>query len=119
MVRTVIALAAAGALGGCVVVETCAPGLVDCGGYCADLSSDETDCGACGAACAVGDYCDRGICIVGSCLTDGTGCTYDSECCSNFCASDGACGCIPSGNAGCAGAGDCCSGRCARDGVCN
>ncbi len=106
-------------LTGCSVRTQCARGLVDCGDYCADLSSDETDCGACGAPCAVGDYCDQGVCIVGTCLDDNVACNYDSQCCSNYCASDGLCGCIPTGNSGCATASDCCSGRCARDGVCD
>lgn len=118
---TIAAVAVLMAVVGCgpAVVSTCGPNLVDCGGYCADLSSDETDCGACGAACNVGDYCDQGLCIVGTCFGDNTGCSYDSQCCSNYCASDGLCGCIPTGNSGCAGASDCCSGRCARDGVCD
>jgi hypothetical protein len=97
----------------------CGPALTDCGGYCADLSSNETDCGACGATCAPGDYCDRGVCIVGVCTADDSACNYDSECCSDYCASDGNCGCIPVGRAGCAGPTDCCSGHCARDGVCD
>jgi hypothetical protein len=103
----------------CVVVADCGPGLTDCGGYCADLNGDETDCGACGAPCAVGDYCSLGVCIVGTCIADASPCAHDSDCCSNYCASDGNCGCIPSGVAGCAGSTDCCSGLCNRNGVCN
>jgi hypothetical protein len=109
------------ALSSCVVaaVPACGPGLVDCGGYCADLNADETDCGACQAACPIGDFCGRGLCIVGSCLADDSACGFDSDCCSNYCASDGACGCIPTGRSGCLSPSDCCSGRCARDGVCD
>ena len=106
---------------GCVVSapSNCGPGLVNCGGYCARLSSDETDCGACGAACRIGDYCSEGYCIVGTCFGDASACRHDSDCCSDYCASDGNCGCIPTGNAGCASSADCCSNHCARDGVCD
>jgi hypothetical protein len=92
--------------------------LVDCGGYCADLYADELDCGQCGAACAVGDYCSAGLCVVGSCFPDGSQCGSDWDCCSDYCASDGLCGCIPGGFAGCLQSSDCCSGYCGRDGVC-
>jgi hypothetical protein len=97
----------------------CGAHLSDCGGYCANLDSDETDCGGCGLSCDVGDFCDQGVCIVGVCTDDGAGCSRDSECCSDYCASDGNCGCIPTGNDGCASSSDCCSGHCAHDGVCD
>ena len=62
IITAVLALASA-----CVVYSNpCGSGLTDCGGYCADLRSDERDCGACGAACAVGDYCVQAVCIVHS-----------------------------------------------------
>jgi hypothetical protein len=101
------------------VSNTCGGTLTDCGGYCADLNSSDLDCGACGASCLAGDYCHQGVCIVGSCLTDNSACTFDSDCCSDYCASDGLCGCIPTGNAGCASDTDCCSNNCAPDGVCD
>jgi hypothetical protein len=106
---------------GCAVsvAAGCGAGLTDCGGYCADLSSDETDCGACGDPCAIGFFCDVGQCVSGTCFADSSACGHDSDCCSDYCASDGLCGCIPSGNSGCVSASDCCSGHCARDGVCD
>jgi hypothetical protein len=104
---------------GCIVVTNCGPGLTDCGGYCANLSSDELDCGGCAISCAIGDFCSQGLCIVGTCLADDSPCNHDSDCCSDYCASDGACGCIPTGNDGCASSTDCCSLHCARDGVCD
>jgi hypothetical protein len=104
---------------GCVVTPPCASGLVDCGAYCADLRSDETDCGRCGQACPTGDFCSAGLCIVGTCVADNSQCNHDYDCCSNYCASDGNCGCIPTSHSGCAGSSDCCSGHCARDGVCD
>ncbi|MBK7862570.1 MAG: hypothetical protein IPJ65_28975 [Archangiaceae bacterium] len=104
---------------GCVVAEPqCGFGFSDCGDYCADLSSDPRDCGRCGATCAAGDYCDRGLCIVNSCYSDGTACGRDTDCCSNYCASDGVCGCIPRGFAGCTNSVDCCTNFCDRDGTC-
>jgi hypothetical protein len=104
--------------GGCVVTTNCPVGQVSCGGYCADLSRDDLDCGACGYACRVGDFCSGGECVI-SCYSDASPCSHDLDCCSNYCASDGRCGCIPTNHAGCAGASDCCSGHCARDGVCD
>ena len=104
---------------GCVVQSSpCSPGYTYCGDYCADLRSDPLDCGACGAACAVGDYCYRGYCYVGSCFADGDGCRTHDDCCSGYCASDFRCGCIPAGYGGCRANLDCCSNYCGRDGYC-
>jgi hypothetical protein len=103
----------------CVVVAPCATGLTDCGGYCADLRSDEADCGGCALSCLAGDFCSQGLCIVGTCAADSTACGHDSDCCANYCASDGLCGCIPTDHSGCAGNLDCCSGHCSRNGVCD
>ena len=113
-------IAALGVLiSGCVVRgPSCPPGYVNCGDYCADLANDDLDCGACGAACRVGDFCSQGLCVVGTCVADGYGCAYASDCCSNYCASDGRCGCIPAGNYGCTQNFDCCSNYCGRDGLC-
>lgn len=48
--------------------------------YCADLTSDPTNCGACGAICADGAICEQGSCVFppdcvtcGQFITDGTG----------------------------------------------
>ncbi len=102
------------------VTPTCGGNLTDCGGDCVDLSSDPYDCGGCGITCGAGDYCDNGQCVVGTCLGDNVACTFDGECCSLYCASDGLCGCIPSNTSGCAGDSDCCSNFCdLATGVCN
>ena len=98
--------------GACVPPTTCAPGLVDCGGQCVNILADYDDCGGCGIACAPSDYCDRGTCTSGSCVPDDSPCNADGQCCSLLCASDGLCGCIPSGNSGCNADSDCCSGSC-------
>jgi len=62
-------------------------------------------------------------CNDGTCgFADNVACTFDSDCCSNFCASDGFCGvggaCIVD-LAACNFDSDCCSGICANgDGLC-
>src|SRR5262249_43668941 len=57
-----------------------------------------------------------------ACVADDSPCSHDEECCSNLCASDGACGlpvnsCLED-NAACSSDGECCSGVCADDGAC-
>ncbi len=51
-------------------------------------------------------------CDTGECAIDGQSCQFNSDCCENFCASDGFCGCIPTQATGCATNMDCCSGAC-------
>jgi hypothetical protein len=41
----------------------CPDPMVDCGPACSDLRTDPTNCGACGNACAPGDYCAAGECV--------------------------------------------------------
>jgi len=41
----------------------CAVGLLSCDGVCADPSSDNANCGACGNACAEGLVCSGGSCV--------------------------------------------------------
>ena len=50
----------------------CPDGLVSCGTTCADLMSDDDNCGACGNACA-------GTCVSGICTCQGISCTVDDE----------------------------------------
>ena len=55
---------------------------VVCGGTCAELKSDNLNCGACGTSCAAGQVCSNGACAVtcaagqvncsGSCIEPGT-----------------------------------------------
>jgi hypothetical protein len=42
--------------------SSCAPGLADCDGRCANLASDSTNCGRCGNNCASGSGCTNGHC---------------------------------------------------------
>ena len=45
-----------------VVIFTCSAPLVACDGACVDVTADAAHCGACGAACAVGQVCSGGRC---------------------------------------------------------
>lgn len=104
------------------VTPTCGPGLVDCGNSCADLSNDDNNCGGCGLACPGGTFCNGAACVTGSCTADNGQCAGDGECCSGFCASDGACGCILSSDTStvCSLDIDCCSNSCDfASGLCN
>jgi len=42
--------------------SSCAPGLADCNGTCANLGSDVANCGACGVACTAPATCQNGVC---------------------------------------------------------
>ncbi len=48
-------------------------GLTDCGGICADLLADDSNCGACGVACQFYERCTNGACdnCGGSCIDFG------------------------------------------------
>jgi hypothetical protein len=46
----------------CTGGQSCPIGQEDCGGFCSDLSTDENNCGACGGACAAGQFCVGGTC---------------------------------------------------------
>lgn len=97
------------------------PSVVDCGdGVCSNLVNDAKNCGACGFDCG-GGVCKNGVCTpTGSCVADHAACALDADCCSDFCASDGLCGCVATGSVGCALDVDCCSPSvaCNANGVC-
>lgn len=65
-----IALAFLASCGGCdgggepPPPPPCAVGLADCSGTCADLNTDEANCGACGAPCTGEALCAGGVCEV-------------------------------------------------------
>jgi hypothetical protein len=97
---------------GVSLIDCAAQGLTDCGGFCTNLSSDASNCGACGNACPAqhGPYglidaswsCQGGVCVEASCaakgLTDCGGFCIDlavdaANCgaCGNSCALGGYC----------------------------
>jgi hypothetical protein len=58
-----IDVAAEDPIGGADLTLTCAAqGLTDCGGVCADLTSDVSHCGACFTVCPAATSCRRGVC---------------------------------------------------------
>ncbi len=101
------------------VSVTCTGGLVACGSDCVDIDSDPDNCGGCGVSCN-GDECIQGTCNTTVCVADNDPCTTDDDCCSIFCATDGNCGCMPSGTGDCSADSDCCNGSCDfGTGICN
>lgn len=79
----------------------CAAGRVDCVALCADISSDERNCGSCGVECPVGGTCDAGRCVCPAGLVN----------CGDYCAD------TASDEANCGSCGDFCAGTC-NSGVC-
>jgi hypothetical protein len=59
---------------GVSLFDCAAEGLIDCGGFCADLAVDAANCGACGNSCALGGYCQGGLCTGLVCLDGLTDC---------------------------------------------
>jgi hypothetical protein len=53
--------------GGCGNYTCCASGSACCGGYCADLDNDESNCGGCGYACNQAGPNEVGVCVDGGC----------------------------------------------------
>lgn len=95
-------------------------GCTECNGSCTDLLIDPKNCGYCGGNCG-GNSCIGGTCSTSTCVADGDPCTADGDCCSLFCASDGNCGCILTGDTTsfCSADSDCCSDNCdLMTGVC-
>jgi hypothetical protein len=63
------------------VTPCSAPNMV-CSGVCLDVSSDVTNCGRCGNACAAGQFCMGGTCMAPSsgALDPGRPCVQNSDC---------------------------------------
>jgi hypothetical protein len=75
-------------------VPTCPAGQAYCGTSCVDINVDNTNCGACGVACATGQSCQTGVCRIncamGQTLCGGACATLDSDpancgACANAC----------------------------------
>ncbi len=49
----------------------CDPGFSRCGSSCADLKSDDNNCGGCGMACGAGEMCADSQCVPGAATEDG------------------------------------------------
>jgi hypothetical protein len=56
----------------------CATGQVVCASGCADLNSDEANCGSCGTACSLGSTCSNGTCACQTGLTQCSGGCVDT-----------------------------------------
>jgi hypothetical protein len=99
---------------------TCPAGQTTCDGVCANLQTDETNCGTCGTTCGAVQGCCGGVCKnlntdEANCGTCGNTCAGGQTCCSGVCknlqadpANCGTCGhlCVAP-NVICL-AGDCC-----------
>jgi Cys-rich repeat protein len=58
--------------GGCQSNADCSIGLICCANECVNIANDVGNCGACGMACAAGEACYDGVCIIA--------CTTDADC---------------------------------------
>ena len=58
----------------CAGSEVCPQGYFDCGGICADLLNDTTNCGQCAFTCSNGQVCTSGVCVL-SCQEGYTDCS--------------------------------------------
>ncbi len=114
----------------CQCPGSCAAGLADCNGTCADLASDYQNCGSCGVVCATGTTCSSGQCSGEPCAPGFTLCaatcvdlsTDHSNCgaCGTSCDNAHVCGngvcvaatCEPDQGT-CTVDADCCTGICA------
>jgi hypothetical protein len=63
--------------GGTCAYDNCDGSLCNCGGQCADLSTNNEHCGACDNACTGGKYCTGGKCVCPPSLTDCGGVCVD------------------------------------------
>jgi len=59
----------------------CPSAQTGCGSSCVTLSSNSSNCGSCGRACAAGSTCSGGSCY----LVDGQACTAGADCFSGIC----------------------------------
>ncbi|MEZ4299683.1 MAG: MopE-related protein [Polyangiaceae bacterium] len=84
---------------GCETNDTCPSGQTCCSGYCHDLASDVSDCGACDVTCATphGEpACEAGQCVVGACTAPHADCDLDpANGCEVSTLVDGDCVCVP------------------------
>jgi len=65
----------------------CADGQTECTGACADLETDDNNCGGCGARCGVDS-----VCVGGRCLgTPGAACEDYEDCASGLCVAGACC----------------------------
>lgn len=90
---------------------SCKTKFVACGGKCIDPATDPKNCGGCGFDCGAG-FCVDYMCSSAACKPADAPCFADADCCSEQCASDAHCGCMPGGAKGCHDDADCCSATC-------
>jgi hypothetical protein len=119
-IRNVLATLGAGFIGTIPLASIPASTTACSNGLRVECLADGSRCGGDGDCCS--GFCGvrAGICCISG--TEGnpenTPCVRDADCCTDLCASDGLCGCIPSGGAGCTVDFDCCTNLCVR-GVCS
>jgi len=97
--------------GSCGNYTCCASGSACCGGYCADLDHDESNCGGCGYACNQTGLNEVGVCLNGEC---------DYQCVSGTTRCNGTCTSVLFDLANCGACGNVCSGATpfCTDGTC-
>ncbi|HZO15738.1 MAG TPA: MXAN_6577-like cysteine-rich protein, partial [Polyangiaceae bacterium] len=89
MLTPLAVVLSAACIGDSPMVTSCVLGSVECGAECADLASNPRHCGACNAACRVGEYCEAGLCVCPAPLTVCTDACADLQASPQDC---GACG---------------------------
>jgi hypothetical protein len=89
----------------------CEAGLTPCSGTCANLQNDDSNCGACGTACATGQHCSGGTCVCDG-VSCQNGCCSGRACIAYSSQSTAACGSAGVACAPCPGEKTCQSGVC-------